>query len=96
MPITLKVTRERYEEVVSIDDDMHFFEMTNKQAYDYMLKFCVKENGEYMTVDEARKEFKRIPRKESGAHVSAFIKAIGEAFVNPPSGADSEEPSSQA
>ena len=96
MPITLKVTRERYEEVVSIDDDMHFFEMTNKQAYDYMLKFCVNGNGEYMTVDEARKEFKKIPRKEFGTHVSAFIKAIGEAFVNPPSGADSEEPSSQA
>ena len=73
MTITLKVTRERYEEIVSIDDDMHFFEMTNSQAYDYMTQFCINESGEYLTKEEARKAFKKIPRKELGEYISRYV-----------------------
>lgn len=95
MTVNIKVTRERYEEVVSIEDDMHFFDLTNRKAYDYMVQFCVDAEGNYLPEKEARKLFEKIPRKEFGVYVTQFIKAIGEAFVNPQNGADSEEQSSQ-
>lgn len=93
--IKLLVTRERYEEVVSIDDDMHFFEMTNRQAYDYMIQFCVDVDGNYVEPDKARELFKKIPKKEFRGYINQFVKAVGEAFVNPQSGADSKEASPQ-
>lgn len=92
MTIKIYVTRERYEEIFSIDDDLRFFELTNREAYDYMSQFCVGENGDYLSQAEARKIFKKIPRKEFGNYLREFIKAVGEAFVNPPNGADSSEP----
>lgn len=93
MTINIKVTRERYEEVVSIDDDMHFMELTNKQAYEYMTQFVVNENGEYLSQDEARKLFKQVKRKDFTDYVVQFIKAVGESFVPPQNGADLKEPS---
>lgn len=92
MTITLKVTRERYEEIVSIDDDMHFMEMTNRQAYDYMVQFVSDGNGGYLSTEEARKCFKAIPRKELSGYVTQFIRGITDAFVNPTNGAESSEP----
>jgi hypothetical protein len=70
---------------------MHFFELTNREAYEYMTQFVV--NGDdktYIEQDEARKLFKKIPRKEFNTYVTQFVKAIGDAFVNPPSEKESE------
>lgn len=96
MTIKIKVTRERFEELVSIDDAMNFLDLTNKEAYDYMVQFVVNDEGEYLPEADARKLFKRIPRKEFNGHVGQFIKAIGEAYVSPPSGADSDKQSRRA
>lgn len=92
MSIKISVTVERFEEIVSIDDSMHFLELGIKEAYDYIVQFVVNEDGEYITPDEARKEFKKIPRKELNKYIADFIKAVGNAFVNPTSGADSAGP----
>jgi hypothetical protein len=91
--IQIKVTRERYEEIVNIDDDIHFFELTNRIAYDYMVQFVSDGNGSYLSVDDARKKFKTIPRKELSNYIVKFVKAIGDAFVNPPNGAELEDQS---
>lgn len=88
--IKIVVTRERFEEIVSIDDSMNFLQITNKEAYDYMCQFVQNGTGTYLSTKEARAKFKRIARKEFQSYVDAFIKAVGEAYVNPPSGAESD------
>ena len=90
MTIQIKVTRERYEDIVSIDDDIHFFEMTNKDAYDYLVQFVIDAEGKYLSVEDARALFKKIPRKELNAYVKTFIESITDAFVNPTNGAGLE------
>jgi hypothetical protein len=92
-PIKIVVTRERFDEIVSIDDSMHFLEITNLEAYGYMCNFVMNGNDTYLSVEEARKKFKKIPRKELRTYISMFVKAVGDAFVNPPNGADLEEQS---
>lgn len=91
--IKLVVTRERFEEVVSIEDSMYFLQLTNKEAYDYMCHFVMNGDNHYLSVEEARKKFKVIPRKDFQGYVNQFMKAVGEAFVDPPSGAASDEQS---
>ena len=95
MTIKIKVTQERFEEIVSIDDEMHFGELTKKEVYEYMVQFCVNGGDAYLPVDEARKLFKKIPAKELSTHVTNFFKAVSDAFVNPTNGATSDEQSSQ-
>ena len=85
--IKIRVSLERFEEIVSIDDSMNFLELSNKEAYDYMVQFVVDDQGAYLSTSDARKLFKKIPRKELGDYIVSFIKAVGDAFVNPPSGA---------
>jgi hypothetical protein len=95
MPIKIKVTQERFEEVVSIDDEMHFGELSKKEIYDYMLQFCVNGDDTYLPVEDARKLFKKIPAKELSEYVTKFFKSVSDAFVNPTNGATSDEQSSQ-
>lgn len=90
-PIKIVVTRERFEEVISIDDSMYFLEMTNKEVYDYMCHFVMNGDNSYLSKEEARKKFKTIPRKEFDIYIQKFMKAVGDAFVNPPSGAVSDD-----
>jgi hypothetical protein len=85
--IKIKVTRERYDEVMSIDDGFFLQEMTDKEAYLKMCEFVVNEDGEYIGTQEARKLFKGVPRKDLGEYIAAFLKAIGDAFVPPTNGA---------
>lgn len=91
--IKLLVTQERFEEVVSIEDAMNLGEMTRKEVYDYMVQFVTSESGKYLPAEEARKLFKTIPAKELSGYISKFFKAVSDAFVNPPSGAVSDEQS---
>ena len=84
--ITLKVTPESFDEHFSIDDWLNLGDMSNKDVYDRMLHFVVNENGEYLSVEDARKLFKKIPKKEWNEHVSNFYQSITEAFVSPTSG----------
>lgn len=93
MTIQIKVTKERFEEVISIDDSMYILEMTNKEAYDYMCQFIVNGDNTYLSQMEARKLFKKIPRKELEDYIHKFMKAIGDAFVNPTNGVVSDEAS---
>jgi len=52
-----------------------------------MVQFVVDDQGAYLSTLDARKLFKKIPRKELGDYIVSFLKAVGNAFVNPPSGA---------
>jgi len=87
MVIKLLVTRERYDEVFSIEDGFFLFESTDREVYLKMCDFVVNDIGEYVGIEEARKLFKGVPRKELSKYILDFIKAIGEAFVPPTSGA---------
>lgn len=87
MSIKLRVTRERYDEVMSIEDGFFLHEMTDKEAYLKMCEFVVNEQGEYVGLTEARKLFKGVPRKDLGVYIADFLKAIGDAFVPPTNGA---------
>ena len=85
--IKIVVTKERYDEVLSIEDGFFLFESTDKEVYLKMCEFVVGEDGQYIGVDAARKLFKGIPRKELAEYIMQFIKAISEAFVPPTNGA---------
>lgn len=90
--ILIKVTRERYEEVVSVDDDMHLFELSDRAAYDYMVQFVIGDDGQYVSPEAARALFKQVPRKELGKYITAFVLAIRDAYVPKANGAGSDEP----
>lgn len=92
-PIRIFVTRERFEEIVSIQDSMYFIELNDKEVYDYMCHFVVNGDSTYLSVGDARKKFKNIPRREFSGYITQFMKAVSNAFVNPPNGADSDEQS---
>ena len=85
--IRIVVTKERYDEVLSIEDGFFLFESTDKEVYLTMCEFVVNDEGQYIGVDAARKLFKGIPRSELSTYIMDFIKAISEAFVPPTSGA---------
>lgn len=85
--IKIVVTKERYDEVMSVEDGFFLFENTDKEVYLKMCEFVVGEDGQYIGVDAARKLFKGIPRKELSTYIMDFLKAISEAFVPPTSGA---------
>lgn len=84
--INIIVTRERYDEVMSIEDGFFLFQGTDSEVYLKMCLFVVNDKGEYVGEKEARKMFKGIPRKELAGYINDFLKAINEAFVSPPSG----------
>lgn len=91
--IKIVVTRERFVEFVSTDHAM-YFQLTDKECYDYMCNFVMNGTGVYLSVEEARKKFKKIPFKEFNGYATQFMKAVENAFVPPPNGEESDAPSS--
>ena len=85
--IKIIVTKERYDEVMSIEDGFFLFDSTDKEVYLKMCEFVVNDEGQYIGVDAARKLFKGIPRKELSTYIMDFLRAISEAFVPPTNGA---------
>ena len=85
--IKIVVTKERYGEVMSIEDGFFFFDSTDKEVYLKMCEFLVNDERQYIGVDAARKLFKGIPRKELSTYIMDFLRAISEAFVPPTNGA---------
>jgi hypothetical protein len=84
--IKILVTQESFDEHFSIDDWFHFNEMTQRELYDKMLLFVADEEGNSVTVDQAREMFKKVPKKDWIEYVAAFMTSVREAFVNPTSG----------
>ncbi len=84
--IKINVTQATFDENFSIDDWFHFSELTQLELYNIMLKFVVDEDGKPLPVDEARKLFKTVPKKEWIDYVNRFYGAVRDAFVNPTSG----------
>ena len=82
----ITVTREKFDEIFSIDDWFNMNEISNRDLYAKMLNFCTDDQGQPMTVEQARDEFKKIPRTEWQTTVQEFYRAITDAFVNPTSG----------
>lgn len=84
--IKLLVTQKTFDENFSIDDWFHFSELSNADLYEIMLKFVVDENEQPLPLEDARKLFKGVKKAEWLDYVTAFMKAISEAFVNPTNG----------
>ena len=86
MDIKLKVTREKFDEFFSVDDWFNLDGLTNKELYERMLNFVVDTDGKELTIDEARQLFKQVKKKEWMSCITAFYKAVGDAFVSPTNG----------
>lgn len=84
--VKIRVTLDSFNEHFSIDEWFDLSSMTQKEIYEKMLLFVVDDENQPIGRDAAKKLFRKVPRKEWDAHVSAFYKAIGEAFVSPTSG----------
>jgi hypothetical protein len=86
MDVKLKVTQEGFDEHFSIDDWFNFNDLSHVEIYEKMLNFVVDDEGNPIDIEQAKKLFKKIKKKEWPEYVTAFMKAITEAFVNPTSG----------
>lgn len=84
--IKLKVIAERFDTIFSIEEWIGFARLTNTQIYEKMLQFVVNEEGEYLTTEQARALFSRLPKKEWGECLLAFTRAVRDAFVSPTNG----------
>jgi hypothetical protein len=80
------ITPAKFDQEFSIDDWFNLSELTNKQLYEKLLKFATDESGQPLTPEQAREEFKKIPKTEWNKWVIDFYRAITDAFVNPTSG----------
>jgi hypothetical protein len=84
--IKIVVTQEKFDEIFSIDDWFNFDKMPQKEVYGLMLQFVADEAGNALSIEDARKQFKKVPKSEWIECISDFVKAIEDAFVNPTSG----------
>jgi hypothetical protein len=84
--IKLVVTQEKFDEVFSIDDWFNFDKLSQKEVYEKLLLFVSNEEGNALSVDDARALFKKIPKAEWSNIVIEFVEAVTNAFVNPMSG----------
>lgn len=84
----IKVTLERYEEIIDLYDSLHLFEVSIGRAFEYLCMFIVDENGEYVGAEAGEKYFRenRIKRAQIGELWADFAKKVNEAFVPPPNG----------
>ena len=86
MDIKFKVTPETFDEFFSIEEWINFESLSNVDIYEKMLCFLANSEGEIVAKEEARKVFKKIPKKQWSECQELFIKAINDAFVNPTNG----------
>lgn len=95
MTIRLKVTQERFNEIVDLADSFNLFAVSVSRAYEYICQFVVREDGEYATVEEAQGMFRagRIKRAAIAEYWTEFVVKVNEAFVNPPSAEPCDKPS---
>lgn len=94
MEIRFLVTREKFDEVFTIDDWLSFDTLLDGEVYQYMLKFAADEDGKPLTEAEARAFFKKVPKPQFPAYVLMFVNAVREAFVPKANGSSSAEPPS--
>lgn len=84
--IKFKVTPASFDEEFSIDDWINFADITNSEMYNHMLRFVVDAEDKPVSIEDARKQFKSVKKSEWIEYLTAFTKAVGDAFVNPTSG----------
>ena len=51
--VRLVVTKERYDDIMSIDDGFFLMEKTDKEVYKIMCNFVVGADGKYLSVEDA-------------------------------------------
>ena len=84
--IIFDVRPEQFDKFFGIDEWLYFYDMSNKEIYDKMLLVVVNENGEPLSIEVARKLFKKIPKTEWLQHVNNFVKIANDTFVSPTTG----------
>lgn len=84
--VKLLVTQEKFDEIFSIEDWLNFENLDSKQVYEKMLQFVVDDSGNYLSVEDARELFRKIPKKDWTEQLTAFVNAVSDAFVNPTNG----------
>jgi len=84
--VKLVVTQEKFDRNFSIDDWFNFDKLSQKEVYEKLLLFVTDEEGNELSVEDARAVFKSIPKGEWLEVVTEFIKAVNDAFVNPTNG----------
>jgi hypothetical protein len=84
--VKLVVTQEKFDRNFSIDDWFNFDKLSQKEVYEKLLLFVTDEEGNELSVEDARAVFKSVPKAEWLEVVTEFIKAVNDAFVNPTNG----------
>jgi hypothetical protein len=84
--VKLVVTQEKFDRNFSIDDWFNFDKLSQKEVYEKLLLFVTDEEGNELSVEDARAVFKSVPKAEWLEVVTEFMKAVNDAFVNPTNG----------
>jgi len=84
--VKLVVTQEKFDRNFSIDDWFNFDKLSQKEVYEKLLLFVTDEEGNELSVEDARAVFKTIPKGEWIEVVTEFARAVNQAFVNPTNG----------
>lgn len=84
--VKLVVTQEKFDRNFSIDDWFNFDKLSQKEVYEKLLLFVTDEEGNELSVEDARAVFKSVPKAEWLEVVTEFVKAVNDAFVNPTNG----------
>jgi hypothetical protein len=84
--IKIKVSRQKFDEIFSIDDWFNFEKLTNAEMYQYMLNFVVDDKDEPVSIEDARNLFKTVKVEDWVDYIADFATAIREAFVSPTNG----------
>lgn len=84
--VKLVVTQEKFDRNFSIDDWFNFDKLSQKEVYEKLLLFVTDEEGNELSVEDARAVFKTIPKREWIEVVTEFVRAVNQAFVNPTNG----------
>ena len=84
--VRIKVTQEKFDKHFSIDDWFNFNTMSNAEMYNKMILFVTDDEGNEVSLEQARVMFKTVPKSEWPQYVLEFIKSVRDAFVSPTSG----------
>lgn len=81
-----KVTKEKFDEIFTIESWLNFGGLDNKEIYEIMLQFVVDEKGDSLDPEQARKTFKKVRKGQWNECVANFAQSVRDAFVSPTNG----------
>ena len=92
--VKIKVTVERFNEVIDLADAFDLGKVSVPRAFEYLCMFAVDDAGNYIGLEAGKVAFSkaRVKLNEVSKYWSEFIQKVNDAFVPKASGSELDEP----